>query len=134
VATGESERSSQDLERFDALATAEKLAGVTNRLERLNQTREAFRVLASGDRSSALLAAKRVTNETERETALLTLVTEWTRGEISSPSQRARAIALYGLEAGLGIELAKDPELAVLWANELTDGPRPPFCSRPRSR
>jgi len=66
--------------------------------------------------------AKKLKDATERETALLTLVTEWTQGELSQPQKRARFIAGYGLEAGLGMELTKTPELAVLWANELTDG------------
>ena len=93
----------------------------TNKLERLTQIRESFRVLAAGDPTPALRAAKQITDETERETALLTLATEWTHGSLSPPRQRALAIANYGLEAGLGMELAKTPELALLWANELTD-------------
>jgi len=41
---------------------------------------------------------------------------------LNGPVDRVRAIAEYGLEAGLGIELAKsDPALAMLWADELTD-------------
>ncbi len=79
-------------------------------------------MLAHGDATTALRAAKQVTDETERETALLTLVTEWTRGELGPPRRRAAAIDQYGIEAGLGMELAKNPELAVLWANELTEG------------
>ena len=39
-----------------------------------------------------------------------------------SPRQRAWAVANFGLEAGLGIELSRNPELAQLWANELTEG------------
>jgi hypothetical protein len=93
----------------------------TDKLERLTQTRETFRTLATGDTTSAIRAARGITNETERETALLTLVTEWTRGELRSPRERARAIAAYGLDAGLGIELAKNPLLASLWASELSD-------------
>ncbi len=31
---------------------------------------------------------------------------------------------MFGLDAGLGIELAKDPGLALLWANEFTEGPK----------
>ena len=69
------------------------------------------------------MAAKQLTNDVERETALLALVTEWTHGELGSPRQRAQAISMYGLEAGLGMALAKNTELALLWANELTDGP-----------
>ena len=94
----------------------------TNKLERLTQIRETFRALANGDATTALRAAKQVTDDTERETALLTLVTEWTKGELGPPRRRAGAIDLYGIEAGLGMELAKNPELAVLWANELTEG------------
>jgi hypothetical protein len=99
-----------------------ELPGSTNKLERLAQTREYFRALAAGDHSAALQAAKAVTNAVERETALLALVTEWTHGDLRSPVERADAIAQYGLEAGLGMELAKDPEQALLWANELTAG------------
>jgi hypothetical protein len=95
----------------------------TNKLERLAQIRETFHTLAGGDPVAALRAGKQITDGTERETALLTLVTEWTQGELRPPRERARAIATYGLEAGLGTELAKHPELAVAWADELTDGP-----------
>ncbi len=102
-------------------APADTPAAATNKLQRLTQTRESFRALAAGDSTSALRAAKQITNETERETALLTLATEWTQGNLRSPQQRAHAIAAYGLEAGLGMELAQQPELALLWANELTD-------------
>lgn len=95
---------------------------VTNRLDRLAQIRETFRTLAAGDKTHALRAAKQITDETERETALLTLVTEWTQGELSSPRLRAERIASLGLEAGLGLELGKNPELALLWADEMTEG------------
>jgi len=99
----------------------ESPAPTTNKLERLAQTRESFRALAAGDPASAMRAAKQITDETERETALVTLVTEWTKGELRPPKDRARSIAAYGIEAGLGMELVKNPELASLWANELTD-------------
>jgi hypothetical protein len=104
-------------------APTETLAAIatTNKLERLAQTRESFRALAAGDWTYALRAAKQITDGTERETALLTLVTEWTQGDLRPPQQRARAIAAYGLEAGLGMELVKNPELASLWASELTE-------------
>jgi hypothetical protein len=105
-----------------AFRTAPEPTLATNRLERLNQLREQFRALAAGDPRAAMATAKQLTNEVERETALLTLVTQWTNGELSSPGQRAQSIAALGLEAGLGIELAKHPELAVVWANELTEG------------
>jgi hypothetical protein len=95
----------------------------TNKLERLRQIREIFRALAGGDPTTALRAAKQIIDETERETALLTLVTDWTQGELSPPLRRAQLINTYGLEAGLGFELATKPELALLWANELTEGP-----------
>ncbi len=95
----------------------------TNKLERLMQIRERFRALAAGAPTAALRAAKQIVDETERETALLTLATEWTKGELRPPRERARAIDLLGVEAGLGMELVGNPELAVLWANEMTDGP-----------
>jgi hypothetical protein len=93
-----------------------------NKAERLAQVREKFRALAAGDRKTALGAARQLADETERETALLALVTEWKHGELAPPRQRAWAIASLGLEAGLGAELAQNPELAQLWANELTNG------------
>ncbi len=102
---------------------APEAPAVTNKLQRIADVREAFRALAAGNQKVALQAAKQLTNDIERETALLTLVTEWRHGELSSPRQRAAAIAAYGLEAGLGMELAKSPDLAVLWANQLTEGP-----------
>jgi hypothetical protein len=94
----------------------------TDKLERLAQLRETFRFLALGNSTMAMRQAKELTNDNERETALLTLISEWTHGELSSPRDRARAIARLGLEAGLGMELAKNPELALLWANEMTEG------------
>ncbi len=93
----------------------------TNKLERLAGIRDQFRALAAGEPTAALRAAKRLTDDTERETALLTLVTEWTQGELGPSRSRAQAIAVYGLDVGLGLELVKNPELAVAWANELTD-------------
>jgi hypothetical protein len=95
----------------------------SSRLDRLNQIREEFRTLAGGPVTNALQAARSIIDPTERETALLTLVTEWTHGELRPPQQRAGAIAALGLEAGLGLELAANPELALLWANEMTEGP-----------
>ena len=93
-----------------------------NKAERLAQIRETFRALAAGEPKTALRTAKQLTDETERETALLALVTEWKHGELDPPRQRAWAVANFGLEAGLGVELAQYPELAVQWADELTDG------------
>lgn len=103
--------------------SSDPLGGFTNKLERLNRIHDMFVALAAGNPTNALRAAKDLTNENERETALLALVTQWTQGRMSSARDRARYVATYGVEAGLGIELAADPELAVLWANELTDGP-----------
>lgn len=103
-------------------ASIEPFLATTNKLERLAQIREAFRQLASGDPSTALQAAKQIKDLNERETALLTLVTEWTQGELRSPLERAQAIAMYGVEAGLGLELARNPDLALTWANTLTQG------------
>jgi PDZ domain-containing protein len=102
---------------------AEASITATNKLERLAQIREIFHGLAAGDPAAALQAAKQIKDETERETALLTLVTEWTHGELRPPRERASDIGRYGLEAGLGMELAKNPELALTWASELPDGP-----------
>src|SRR5258707_3761670 len=87
-----------------------------NKLERLAHTREYFRALAAGDHAAALTAAKGFTNAVERETSLLTLVTEWTHGDLRSPGERAEAISQRGLEAGLGMGFAKDPGLALLLA------------------
>ncbi len=94
----------------------------TNKLERLNQIRDQFRALAGSSAAAALTAAKAITNDNERETALLTLVTEWTHGELGPARERASNIQRFGLEAGLGMELAKNPELAIQWATELTEG------------
>ena len=94
----------------------------TDKLERLSQIRAKFQKLAAGEPAIAMQAAKQIQDETERETALLALVTQWTHGELRSPQQRAQAIERYGLEAGLGIELASNPELALTWANEMTQG------------
>jgi hypothetical protein len=96
---------------------------MTNKLERLAQLRETFSALAAGGPASALAAARGISDGTERETAILALATEWTHGELRSPLDRARAISRYGLEAGLGMELVKNPDLALLWANQMTDGP-----------
>jgi hypothetical protein len=106
-----------------ASAPPDESVPATNKLQRLTDVREGFRVLAAGDPAAAVRAAKQLTDDNERETAMLTLVSEWTRGELSPASQRARQIVVFGLEAGLGMELVKTPELALLWANELTDGP-----------
>jgi hypothetical protein len=102
--------------------SSDPLAGITNNLERLNRIRQTFVALAAGNPTNALRAAKDLTNETERETALLALATQWTQGRLSPARDRAQYIATYGIEAGLGIELANNPDLAVLWANELTEG------------
>jgi hypothetical protein len=101
----------------------EIVPAATNRVEVLARLREQFRALAAGDAKAAMAAAKGLTNEVERETALLTLVTEWTHGELSPPRARATAISTFGLEAGMGMELVNNPQLAVLWANEMTQGP-----------
>ena len=116
------------VEPVASAATAPVISGAarpslsTNKLERLAQIRESFRSLAAGEAGAALRAAKQLTNSVEREAALMALVTEWQQGELSSPEKRAWAIARYGLDAGLGMELAGNPELALLWANELTEG------------
>lgn len=92
----------------------------TNKLEHLEQIRAAARALAAGDRTLAIRTARAIVDENDREIALSTLVTEWTHGELGPVQDRAKAIAMYGLEVGLGMELAKQTELALLWADELT--------------
>lgn len=95
---------------------------VTNKLDRLHQIRETFLALAGGDPATALRAAKQLTDGNERETALMTLLTEWTHGELGPAQRRAQLIARYGLEAGLAIELSGHPNLGVVWADEMTTG------------
>ncbi|HSU53693.1 MAG TPA: PDZ domain-containing protein [Candidatus Dormibacteraeota bacterium] len=113
---------SNDTKLAQPIASPAEALATTNRLERLTQIRGQFQALAHGEASVALRAAKQITDPVERETALLALVTEWTKGELSSPVQRARAIGMFGLETGLGLELTKQPPLAMLWADELTEG------------
>ena len=74
------------------------------------------------DRNTTDTPLKQI-NDVERETALLMLVTEWRHGELAPPRERAWRVANYGIEAGMGMELSPNLELAVLWANELTQGP-----------
>ena len=108
-------------ERDIAAQTNAPLPAAASKLDRLDLIREKFRQLATGDKTTALRAAKQLTDVMERETALLSLLAVWTQGDFGAPTARARAIATYGLEAGLGISLANMPDLAILWANELTD-------------
>jgi hypothetical protein len=108
--------------RAPAQPAPEQPPAPLDKAERLAQLRETFRALAKGDPKTAMRAAKELSDGTERETALLALVTEWKHGELGPPERRAWAVANFGLEAGLGVELAHNPELAVLWANELTEG------------
>jgi hypothetical protein len=125
-ATREPHNSSIDhrkVSQTNAVAEAwENGISAANKVERLAQIRETFHRLASGEAKKALQAAKQLKDETARETALLELVTVWRGGELENPQIRARRIAEYGVEAGLGLELAKDPETALAWADELTDG------------
>jgi hypothetical protein len=102
-------------------AAPEPAQASVSKTDYLAQLRETFRALAGGDPRTALRAARQLTNDVERETALLALVTEWKQGDLSPPRQRAWAIASLGLEAGLAAELADKPELAQLWASELTN-------------
>jgi hypothetical protein len=108
-------------ERNIAAQTNAPLHAAASKLDRLDLIRERFRQLATGDKTTALRAAKQLADVTERETALLSLLAVWTQGDLGSPTARARAISIYGLEAGLGLSLANMPDLAILWANELTD-------------
>ena len=88
-----------------APVSSDPLAGITNKLERLNRIRETFVALAGGSPTNALRAAKDLTNETERETALLALATQWTQGHLGSAQDRASFVARYGIEAGIGIDI-----------------------------
>src|SRR5262249_18823239 len=92
------------------------------RAEQLAGIREQFRGLAAGDPKTALGMARQITDETEREVALMSLLTEWKQGELPGPRARALAIAQFGLESGLGLALADRPELAVAWATTMTEG------------
>jgi len=100
---------------------ADSTSPILSKAARMDQVRETFRVLARGDALTALRAARQLADENEREAGLLELVMAWKKGELSSPRQRAQAIASFGLEAGLGIELVQTPDLAAAWANELTE-------------
>jgi hypothetical protein len=104
-----------------AAAPAATNVGSGSKLDQLDRIRDSFRALAKGDPRQALAAVRELKDESERETALLAIVSVWRHGELSPPLQRAGAISEFGLEAGLGLELVHDPELAVLWANELTE-------------
>src|SRR5262245_28684870 len=90
-----SKKSSETIEHRRTFAE-QPAVSATDKLERLNQTREIFRTLAVGDATTALRSARQITNEVERETALLAIVTEWTHGELRLPRERARTIAAYG--------------------------------------
>jgi hypothetical protein len=91
------------------------------RLERLDGVRQKFRELATGDPRTALAAARNLEDEGERETALTTLMTVWKQGDLSSVRQRAGIISQIGLDAGVGVELASDPGLGLLYAEGLTN-------------
>lgn len=108
-------------QRAIAPSLAEAVPVPFTKASRLAELRESFRALAAGDPKAALRAARRLTDDVERETALLALVTEWTHGELSPPRHRAWAVATYGLETGLGMELTRNPELAQLWTSEFTN-------------
>ena len=98
------------------------MAATTNKLQRLSEIREQFHALAAGPPLTALQAVKAIKDDVEREAALMTLATEWTKGELGSPQNRAHYVDRYGLEAGIGVELAQKPALALLWADQLTEG------------
>src|SRR6266436_3359568 len=70
--------------------SSDPLAGITNKLERLNRIRQSFVALAAGNPTNALRAVKDLTNDNERETALLALVTQWTQGHLSPSQDRAQ--------------------------------------------
>ncbi len=90
-------------------------------------TRGIFEVLARGGAAQAIAYAKQTHPGTEREAALTTLLEGWNGpADDGAPSRRAAFIKSAGLEAGLGLELLGGdpprPDLAVLWAQELTSG------------
>lgn len=104
----------------------QRLERVQDKVERLALIREIFSRLAGSGAKTALGLAKHIQDDSEREAALLALLTQWKQGELNDPRRRAAAVARWGLEAGLGLELLagenRNPELATLWANELTEG------------
>ena len=70
------------------------IGSISNKAQRLSQIRETFRALAGGDPGTALRTAKQIADATERETALIALLTEWKQGELNPPLQRALPTSL----------------------------------------
>src|SRR5712672_3298352 len=96
VSSGPTQKSPQrqpaPSENMGKSLSSDPLGGITNKLERLNRIRETFVALAAGNPTNALRAVKDLTNDTERETALLALVTQWTKGHLSPAQDRAQYI------------------------------------------
>ena len=94
--------------------------------DRLPFVRGMFDTLGRGDRVDALMVAKDLPDDSEKEAALTTLIALWTAdgNGVSSADTRADRVSRHGLVAGLGMELLDhaDPDLVVQWANLLTTG------------
>lgn len=101
------------------------LSTFTDKSARVRFVRGMAISLAQGNSSVALDIIKDM-DEGDRETALLALMDRWTADDPISPVRQAELIHLYGMEAGLGMELLDadqpDIELATLWANRLDEG------------
>ncbi len=123
-------RASEDrgisLAEKDPEAAFRALAELAPGADRNAMIRGIFEVLARKDAAQAIAYAKQTQPGMEREAALTTLLDRWKGGpaDDSLPLSRARRIATEGLDAGLGAELLQgdspQPDLAVLWAQELT--------------
>lgn len=109
----------------DPAAALRALAELAPGVERNAMTRGIFESLARGDAAQAIAYASQTHPGTERDAALTTLLEGWTgSADNNAPERRANRIASVGLEAGLGLELMEGnsprPDLAVIWAQELT--------------
>lgn len=114
------------LARSDPEAALRALAELGVTADRIAMARGIFDVLAQADAAQALAYAKRTRPGVEREAALGALLGQWTTFDDSSPKRRARYVAEYGLDAGLGFTLLdgdpRRPDLAALWADQLSTG------------
>ena len=108
----------------DPGAALSALAELAPGADRNAMARGIFEGLARGDAAQAIAYAKQTRPGPERDAALTALLDGWNGpGGEGSLSGRAHRIGSDGLEAGLGEELSNSrPDLAVLWAQELTSG------------
>ena len=106
-------------------AAFRKLAGLDAQ-DRLEWTRGIFKVLAQGNVIWALAYAKQIPPGPERQAALTALVEGWGYAADESPEQQATCAAAFGPDADIGLLLltgaSPRPDLAVLWAEQLTSG------------